>query len=294
MRYEILTFRIKHIRICRGINSSFIGLKGEAMNRLFDEFRIICLQLNEVGIVPTLMGSLGLEYMSKEDWSPADIDIHVPGNPRGWEAPDELRIYDWDKIKSVMEDLGYQLTDAHEHEFKNNDFCVQYGAIDSLYDFAGIHESDIDIAPFDNIRFRVPSLDQFLKIYTASSKDSYRNDRNNNKDFKKRNIHVRVLDMPLLNTENKDDLTANLINDVVLELLSYVAESERKNTKQRQKEGIKAAKDKGVKFGRPSVELPDNWNSVIKDWKAGKITAKQAMDLTGMKRTSFYKVVKSQ
>lgn len=158
---------------------------GEIMNKLFNEFRIICLQLNAVGIEPTLMGSLGLEYISKEDWEPADIDIHVPGDPRGWEAPDNLRIYDWDEIKEIMEELGYQLTDVHEHEFKKNDLCVQYGAIDSLCDFAGIHESDIDIELFDDIRFRVPNLEQFLKIYTASSKDSYRNDKNNNKDFKK-------------------------------------------------------------------------------------------------------------
>ncbi|MCQ2082736.1 MAG: hypothetical protein MJZ11_13905 [Lachnospiraceae bacterium] len=62
------------------------------MNKLFNEFRIICLQLNAVGIEPTLMGSLGLEYISKEDWEPADIDIHVPGDPRGWEAPDNLKV----------------------------------------------------------------------------------------------------------------------------------------------------------------------------------------------------------
>lgn len=136
----------------------------------------------------------------------------------------------------------------------------------------------------DNDTLVIKSLDRLGRNYEAIKEEW--------QDFKKRNIHVRVLDMPLLNTENKDDLTANLINDVVLELLSYVAESERKNAKQRQKEGIKAAKDKGVKFGRPSVELPDNWDSVIKDWKAGMITAKQAMDLTGMKRTSFYKLIK--
>lgn len=162
-----------------------MSLNGEVMSILFNEFRIICLQLNAVGIEPTLMGSLGLEYISKEDWKPADIDIHVPRDPRGWEAPDDIRIYNWDKIKVIMEELGYQLMDAHEHEFKKNDFCVQYGAIDSLFDFAGIHESDIDFAQFDDIRFRVPNLEQFYKIYTASSKDSYRNDKNNNKDFKK-------------------------------------------------------------------------------------------------------------
>lgn len=155
------------------------------MNMLFCEFRNICSHLNKIGIVPTLMGSLGLEYVSKVEWNPEDIDIHVPGDPRGWEAPDELRIYNWESIKSVMEELGYIITDVHEQEFKKDNICVQYGTINSLYDFAGIHETDLKIESYNEITFRVPNLRQFLAIYNASSKDSYRNDNNNNKDFKK-------------------------------------------------------------------------------------------------------------
>lgn len=155
------------------------------MNILFIEFKNICLHLNKIGIIPTLMGSLGLEYMSKVEWDPKDIDIHVPGDPRGWAAPDELRIYNWESITSVMEELGYIITDVHEHEFKKDNICVQYGTINSLFDFAGIHESDIEIVACDEISFRVPNLCQFLDIYNASSKDSYRNDNNNYKDFKK-------------------------------------------------------------------------------------------------------------
>ncbi len=155
------------------------------MNSLFGEFKIICMRLNEVGIVPTLMGSLGLGFVSQIDWEPKDIDIHVQGDPRGWEAPDELRIYDWDKIMLIMNELGYILTDVHEHEFRKKDIQVQYGSINSLYDFAGIHETDICFAKSENVKFRVPDLKQFLDIYNASSKDSYRNDKNNNKDFKK-------------------------------------------------------------------------------------------------------------
>lgn len=152
---------------------------------LLNEFKTICFHLNKVGIIPTLMGSLGLEFVSKEKWNPSDIDIHVPGDPRGWEAPDELRIYDWDKIMSIMEDLGYKLIDIHEHEFEKDGLSVEYGTIDSLYDFAEILESDIEIIEEDGIKFRVPSLKQFLNIYEASLKDSYRNDNNNNKDFLK-------------------------------------------------------------------------------------------------------------
>ena len=140
------------------------------MNLLFEEFKTICFHLNRVGITPTLMGSLGLEFRTKENWGPSDIDIHVPGDPRGWEAPDHLRIYDWDKIMKVMKDLGYVLIDIHEHEFKKDRVSVEFGSIDSLPDFAGVSESDIE---------------QYLSIYKASSQDSYRNDHNNNKDFKK-------------------------------------------------------------------------------------------------------------
>lgn len=155
------------------------------MSVLFDEFKDICLELNKAGITPTLMGSLGLEFVSKEDWEPSDIDIHVPGDPRGWEAPDELRIYNWDKIMGLMEKLGYDLVDVHEHEFQKNGLSVEYGTIDALYDFAGISEADIELISLDGIQFRVPNLEQYLSIYEASSKDSYRNDNNNNKDFKK-------------------------------------------------------------------------------------------------------------
>ena len=167
------------------------------MSVLFDEFKTICLYLNKVGITPTLMGSSGLEFISKEDWDPSDIDIHVPGDPRGWEALDELRIYDWDKIMAVMKELGYNLIDVHEHEFKKNGVSVEYGTIDSLYDFAGISESDIELIQLNGIKFRVPSLKQFLSIYEASSKDSYRNNNNNNKDFKKiawLNSHLCMLE----------------------------------------------------------------------------------------------------
>lgn len=80
------------------------------MSALFDEFKIICYKLNQVGITPTLMGSLGFEYRSNEEWQPSDIDIHVPGDPRGWEeASDHLRIYDWDKIMKFFTAAVLQL-----------------------------------------------------------------------------------------------------------------------------------------------------------------------------------------
>ena len=152
---------------------------------LFQEFQKICKQLNKIEIIPTLMGSVGLGYISGIDWIASDIDIHVPGDPRGWEAPDELRIYNWEQIHSAMAGLGYELIDSHEHEFKKADIHVEYGTINSLYEFAGIKEDELEIVEINNIRFRLPNLHQFLEIYRASSKDSCRNENNNDKDFEK-------------------------------------------------------------------------------------------------------------
>lgn len=86
-----------------------------------------------------------------------------------------------------MKELGYNLTNVHEHELQKNGISIEYGSIDSLYDFAGISESDINLIQLDKIKFRVPTLKQFLSIYKASSKDSYRNNKNNNKDLMKIN-----------------------------------------------------------------------------------------------------------
>jgi len=137
------------------------------MNSLFDEFRTICSHLNQVGITPTLMGSLGFEYRSNEEWGPSDIDIHVPGDPRGWEAPDHLRIYDWDKIMKVMKHLGYALIDIHEHEFKKDGLSVEFGSIDSLPDFAGVSESDIELIHL----IRQENLSQLLKSWNRMVKE---------------------------------------------------------------------------------------------------------------------------
>lgn len=152
---------------------------------LFKEFINICLTLNAIDIKPTLMGSLGLEYVCGREWSPSDIDIHVPGDPRGWDAPDEDRIYNFERINDEMNRLGYKLIDRHEHEFSNGDISIEFGCIDTLPEFANVQLSELREVSMDGADFYVPTLNQFLRIYQSSSKDSYRNDNNNNKDFEK-------------------------------------------------------------------------------------------------------------
>jgi DNA invertase Pin-like site-specific DNA recombinase len=105
---------------------------------------------------------------------------------------------------------------------------------------------------------------------------------------KEKGIDIVVLDMPLLDTRRGKDLMGTFLSDIVLQVLSFVAENERTNIKQRQAEGIAAAKAKGVKFGRPPLPLPDNFYEVHKAWRSKKLTLKEAAEACGMPVGTFY------
>lgn len=109
---------------------------------------------------------------------------------------------------------------------------------------------------------------------------------------KKYKTDIRVLDMPLLDTTRHKDLLGNFISDLILQVLSFVAEQERAFIKSRQAEGIAAAKAKNVKFGRPPAVAPSNFEAEYKKWKAGEQTAVQTMRNTNTKKSTFYKLVK--
>ncbi len=105
---------------------------------------------------------------------------------------------------------------------------------------------------------------------------------------KEKGIDIAVLDMPLLDTRRGKDLMGTFLSDIVLQVLSFVAENERINIRQRQAEGIAAAKAKGVKFGRPALPYPDNFQEIHRDWRMKKITLRQAADACGMPVGTFY------
>ena len=105
---------------------------------------------------------------------------------------------------------------------------------------------------------------------------------------KEKGIDIVVLDMPLLDTRRGKDLMGTFLSDIVLQVLSFVAENERTNIRQRQAEGIAAAKAKGVKFGRPPLPLPDNFYEVHKAWRAKKLTLKEAAAACDMPVGTFY------
>lgn len=105
---------------------------------------------------------------------------------------------------------------------------------------------------------------------------------------KKREAAIVVLDMPLLDTRQSRDLTGTLISDIVLQLLSYVAQTERENIRQRQMEGIAAAKARGVRFGPEAQAPPEGFAALHRAWRAKQMTLREAADACGMPKSSFY------
>lgn len=105
---------------------------------------------------------------------------------------------------------------------------------------------------------------------------------------KEKGVDIAVLDMPLLDTRRGKDLMGTFLSDTVLQVLSFVAENERDNIRQRQAEGIAAAKARGVRFGRPPLPLPDNFHMLHQAWRGQKITLRQAARACGMPTGTFY------
>ena len=105
-------------------------------------------------------------------------------------------------------------------------------------------------------------------------------------------VDIVVLDIPLLDTRIGKDLTGTLISDLVLQILSYVAESEYQNIKQRQREGILAAKNNGVKFGRPRIEVSSSFYFAAERWNRGELSLKEAAKESGLSLSTFYRRAK--
>lgn len=109
---------------------------------------------------------------------------------------------------------------------------------------------------------------------------------------KEKGVDIVVLDMPLLDTRSGKDLMGTFIADLVLQILSFVAQNERENIRQRQAEGIAAAKARGVPFGRPALPLPENSEEVVTSWRNKEIDFASALQQTGMRPATFYRRLK--
>lgn len=106
---------------------------------------------------------------------------------------------------------------------------------------------------------------------------------------KEMGVDICVIDMPLLDTRQGKDLMGTFIADLVLQILSFVAQSERENIRKRQEQGIAAAKAKGVKFGRPEKPIPDNFGKLVSDWEKKKASFEETLKLCNMSEATFYR-----
>ena len=114
--------------------------------------------------------------------------------------------------------------------------------------------------------------------------------------FKEKGIHIKILDIPTtLNDFPAEQMwVMDMINAILIEVLGSIAENERNKIRSRQKEGITAAKKKNVKFGRPKINTPDNWNDISAQVKAKELTVSQAIKLLNISRSSYYRLQNNQ
>lgn len=149
------------------------------------EFLYIAGLLNEkLHVVPLLFGSLGLEQRLHTNLNADDIDVLIP----------EIFLHEkWDSIVSIMNNNGYVLYDLHEHAFEKSGLSVAFASIESLVPFAGINLAKIPIIEETGIRYYLLELQDYLKVYTASSKDGYRKNIKNKKDEQKIKLINKVL-----------------------------------------------------------------------------------------------------
>ncbi len=152
---------------------------------LFSEFLRITGYLNsKLDITPILFGSLGLQQVSGVPLYPQDIDILVP---LVW-LQDE-----WSVLKNTLEELGYQLFDLHEHEFRKGTVKAAFAFEEDLWGFAAVDHRSLEVMTYEGCRYRQLSLRDFLNVYTASVRDGYRRTKNNNKDVQKIELLTTLL-----------------------------------------------------------------------------------------------------
>lgn len=178
-----------------------------------------------------------------------------------------------DRQVELFRKMGIEDRDIFVEKQSGGDFCRE--VYRNLVDYI-LRENDILI---------VKELDRFGRNY-AQIKEEWRY------ITKIKRVDIIVLDMPLLDTAKSKDLLGTLIADMVLSFLSYAAQQERDSKRRAQKEGIAIARRKGVHMGRPRIGYPQNWEDWYEKRMAGKATAVQAMRAMGLKKDSYYRLLK--
>lgn len=197
----------------------------------------------------------------------------------------ENRTYYYARVSSKEQNLDRQLAAFHNLGAQDREIITDKESGKDLNRAGYTALKTTILRPGDTLV--VKSLDRLSR----SKKDI----QNELQFFKDNNIRLRVIDLPttMMELPHGQEWVFEMVNNILIEVLGTIAQQERETIRQRQREGIDAAKARGKKLGRPSVTYPDNWSEVYANWKAGEITAKEAMRQTALKRSSFYKLVSS-
>ena len=192
------------------------------------------------------------------------------------------KVFGYGRVSSKDQNIERQLLAFKEYKIDERDIYIDK---QSGKDFDRSNYNVLKNVLRENDLLVIKSIDRLGRNYNMIIEEW--------KDITKNiKADIVVIDMPLLDTRNNKDLLGTFISDLVLQILSYVAEQERSFIKQRQKEGIENAKNKGIKFGRPRIEKPSNFDMVINKWKNKELKSKEAMEILGLKPNSFYNLLK--
>jgi DNA invertase Pin-like site-specific DNA recombinase len=193
------------------------------------------------------------------------------------------KVFGYARVSTKEQNLDRQLSALQEHGINDRDIITDKAS-----------GKDLNRIGYQALRNQMLRAGDTLVIKSldrlSRNKEQLKNEI---QYFKDNDIRLKILDIPtsMVEIPQGQEWILDMINNILIEVLSSIAEQERVTIKQRQSEGIEAAKVKGKHLGRPKAEYPKRWDDVYSQWKKGDITAKQAMDTLGLKRTTFYKLV---
>ena len=190
------------------------------------------------------------------------------------------------RVSSKEQNLDRQIAEIRKYGKEKNIQIAEYQEKQSGKDFE-------TRTVFQKLKRRLKQGDILIICSIDRLGRNYEQILNEWKDITNKGCDIQVLDMPILNTKNGvEGLDGKFISNLVLQILAYVSQKEREKIKERQKQGIKCAMDKGVKFGRPKKDLPDNFYEIVSLYKKGFITNIQAVKELGISRSRFFRLIK--
>ena len=195
------------------------------------------------------------------------------------------KIMGYARVSSTSQNLDRQLAELEKYVEKSNIVVDKASGKDLIrYGFQA-HKGPLGLRKGDTLIIK--SLDRLSRNKTDI--------KNELEWFKENQINLQILDLPttMIQLPNGQEWIRDMINNIIIEVMSSIAEQERITIRQRQREGIDVAQRQGKHMGRPKLEIPAEWDKYYVMWKDGKITAKKVMEILDLKRTSFYNLVHS-